>query len=61
MFFNFMRCFFDEFLVYMVFETFPDTKVLLFRILTVAIMTLLVQMYVNKKSIKRNSEEWAIL
>ena len=60
-FFNFMRCFFDEFLVYMVFETFPDTKVLLFRIFTVAIMTLLVQMYVNKKSIKRNSEEWAIL
>ena len=59
--FNFMRCFFDEFLFYMVYETLPERKILVLRSLGIIVMTYLVQKYVNKKNLKKNVDEWAYL
>ena len=59
--FNFLRCFFDEFLFYVIYETLPSTSMLIFRVLSVLVMTYLVQNHCGKKAIKRNADDWALL
>ena len=59
--FNFMPCFFDEFICWLVLERAPSKEILFFRIVTVAAMSYWVQNHVTDKSFKKHAEDWTYL
>ena len=59
--FNFVRCFFDEFIFWVVLDLAPSKEILFFRIVTVAAMTYWVQNHVTEKSFKKHAEDWTYL
>ena len=59
--FNFIRCFFDEFIFSVVLERPPSRWILLFRIVTVIGMTYWVQNNVSQRSYKKHAEDWTYL